>query len=147
MTKQLLVAILGLFTAISVGAQPLQAQITTLDCKVQEAIGACIYNRRHLSQLAAAKDMNRGILMIEITTSCNWCGGSRYLVRLFDRNGNYLTHFVSRSFFEMMGYQEGAQAAGSPHSDDIQRKSRKSAQNLSWLMEQTAQKTAFFAQN
>ena len=36
---------------------------------------------------------------------------------------------------------------GSPHSDDIQRKSRKSAQNLSWLMEQTAQKTAFFAQN
>ena len=110
MTKQLLVAILGLFTAISVGAQPLQAQITTLDCKVQEAIGACIYNRRHLSQLAAAKDMNRGILMIEITTSCNWCGGSRYLVRLFDRNGNYLTHFVSRLFFEMMGYQEGAQA-------------------------------------
>jgi hypothetical protein len=56
MTKQLLVAILGLFTAISVGAQPLQAQITTLDCKVQEAIGACIYNRRHLSQLAAAKE-------------------------------------------------------------------------------------------
>ena len=36
---------------------------------------------------------------------------------------------------------------GPPHSDDIQRKSRKSAQNLSRHMVQTAPKTALTAQN
>ncbi len=108
MTKQLFVALLGFSCVMGVSAQPLQAQITTLDCNVREVGGACIYNRQNLSELAAAKDMRRGVLMVEVTTSCKGCGGLHYLVRLFDRNGNYLTHFVSRSFFEMMGYQEGA---------------------------------------
>jgi hypothetical protein len=108
-TKQLFVALLGVLFVVGVDAQPLKAQITTLDCNVREVGGACIYNRQHLSQLAVAKDMRRGVLLVEITTSCKGCGGLHYLVRLFDRNGNYLTHFVSRSFFEMMGYQEGAQ--------------------------------------
>ncbi len=108
MKKQIIVAVLTALSAISLSAQPLQAQITTLDGSVRQVGGAAIYNKQYLSQLAVSKDLRRGVLMIEVTSSCGHCGGLHYLVRLFDRNGNYLTHFVSRSFFEMMGYQEGA---------------------------------------
>ncbi len=32
--------------------------------------------------------------------------GKRYLVRLFDKNGQYLTHFTTESLIELMGREE-----------------------------------------
>lgn len=101
--------ILSLCASLSLNlyAQPLEASIGTLDNNVGTVGGAAIYNREHLSQLSAFKDMSRGSLSISFNTSCGHCGGIHYLVRVFDENGRYLTHTKTKSLIQAAGVHEG----------------------------------------
>jgi hypothetical protein len=96
--------------AASRAAEPLKASIGTLTGAktfeaMRDAAGANHWNRV-LSKLTMAKDMQKGTVAVgvQIAQSCVNC---RFLVRLFDRNGNYLTHFETESLYQMFGPQIG----------------------------------------
>lgn len=62
---------------------------------------------RQFDSVQASKDVERGLLNI----SYHWSGGQlppkgQFLIRLFDRNGSYLTHLTSEPIYNMYSLQE-----------------------------------------
>jgi len=69
-----------------------------------------------ITNLHAQKDLNKGIVTIQFDFESPGCPGCRFLVRLFDKNGNYLTHITSEQHFELFGWRHVMDSAKKPVS-------------------------------
>ena len=94
----------------------------TLDARVgtavRESTRAALARNANtgITNLHAQKDLNKGIVTIQFDFESPGCPGCRFLVRLFDKNGNYLTHITSEQHFELFGWQHVMDSAKKPVS-------------------------------
>ena len=58
-------------------------------------------NNRYLSNVTSYKNIRKGYLIIVFNWESNSPISARFLVRLFDRNGNYLSHFLTEEIFRL----------------------------------------------
>jgi hypothetical protein len=102
----------------AISAQPLESTIATVPGTKP---GARDFNRVHhanlqnrsLSQLTVSKQMANGILVVNVHIGRNTAPSTGFLIRLFDRNGNYLSHFQTQNLIQLFGM--GAPPSGAGH--------------------------------
>lgn len=56
-----------------------------------------------LSNLEVTKNVNSGILNIKVRIDHPQCAKCAFIVRLFDKNGNYLAHFMTENLLHLFG--------------------------------------------
>src|SRR5512139_3372 len=81
----------------------LEARLGTAVKGVNGAIGESL--NKSISNLNARKDLDKGIVTIQFEFESPRWPGARFLVRLFDKNGNHLTHFATQRHAELFGGQ------------------------------------------
>jgi hypothetical protein len=84
------------------GLQELTASVNSIS---SDYLGQ-YYSKKSLFSLHVWKDLGKGIIRIKFSYeyTCPLC---RFLVRLFDKNGNYLTHFITETHMALFGFQPG----------------------------------------
>lgn len=62
-----------------------------------------LLNKKYLSIVKSYKNIKEGYLIIVFNWENNEPVNANFLVRLFDRNGNYLSHFLTEEIYRMFG--------------------------------------------
>jgi len=86
--------------------QPADEKVTLLRSRIGTAGGISIATGQNakLSGVRVTKDTTKGTVTVDYTLNFDHlCIPCRFLLRLFDANGEYLVHFTSAPFFEMFG--------------------------------------------
>lgn len=86
---------------------PLQASIDTrLPERWNESQLAKEYNK-YLSNIKAFKNVDKGYLLLKFTYKSIGCYICKFLIRLFDKNGVEITHFVTEQHYNLFEHDYG----------------------------------------
>lgn len=107
-TAAALMAVLLLVSRATEGSGSLKSVIQTSSGNPTKDSLSAMHNEK-LSSLKITKDMDAGSITIRFDMDENFtCPSCQFMVRLFDRNGNYLTHLTSEPFYQLFRSSENA---------------------------------------